>query len=68
VHPGHETSMNYFSCSGGHSVDPTGKRIGTRHAEFVFLHPGGYAGHVVQSAAPKVRNIDALFFKLRWAQ
>jgi hypothetical protein len=49
-------------------VDPTKKRIGTRHAKLVFLHPGGYAGHVVCSGAPRVRNIDALFFKPRWAQ
>jgi hypothetical protein len=38
------------------------------HAELLFLHPGGYAGHVVHSGAPEVRIFDSLFFKLEWAQ
>jgi hypothetical protein len=32
----------------------------------VFLHPIGSAGHVVQSGVSEARNIDALFFVLRW--
>jgi hypothetical protein len=34
----------------------------------VFLHLVSSAGHVVQSSASRARNIDALFFMLRWAQ
>jgi hypothetical protein len=68
VCPGRETSMIYFSYSGGHNADPTKKCVGTCHAELVFLHPGGYVGHIVRSVAPGARNVDALVFKLRWAQ
>jgi hypothetical protein len=42
------------------------KHAGTRYAELVFLHPVGYADHVVHSGAFGVQNIDALFFMLRW--
>jgi hypothetical protein len=30
----------------------------------VFLHPVGFAGHVVHSAASGARNVHALFFML----
>jgi hypothetical protein len=32
----------------------------------MFLHPVGFAGLIVDSRGPGVRNVDALFFKLRW--
>jgi hypothetical protein len=36
----------------------------TRYAEFVFLHPVGSVGHVVNSNPFGAQNVDALFFML----
>jgi hypothetical protein len=36
-------------------------RVGTHHAEHVFLHPVVYAGHVVHSDAFGALNVNALF-------
>jgi hypothetical protein len=44
------------------------KHIRTRYAELMFLHPLGFAGHVVHSSASGLWNSRALFFMLRWAQ
>jgi hypothetical protein len=39
---------------------------GTRYVELLFLHPMGYAGHIVHLGASGERIVDTLFFKLRW--
>jgi hypothetical protein len=38
----------------------------TRYIKLVFLHPVGYVGHVVDSIASLVRNVDTLFFIPGW--
>jgi hypothetical protein len=43
-------------------------RAGTKYAKLVFLHPMGFAGHVVHSGASEKQNIDALFFMLGWTR
>jgi hypothetical protein len=51
VRPGRETSIHYFSCSGGTGTYSTKKRAGTPYAELVFLHPVVSVGDVVYSGA-----------------
>jgi hypothetical protein len=38
--------------------------VRSHYAEHVFLHPVGYAGHVVNSGASGAQNVDTLFFML----
>jgi hypothetical protein len=33
----------------------------------VFLHPVGYAGHIMNSSVSQAREVDAAFFLLMWA-
>jgi hypothetical protein len=36
------------------------------YIELVFLHPMGFAGHVVHFVASAAQNVNALFFMLGW--
>jgi hypothetical protein len=42
------------------------KCVGTHYAKLVFLHPVGSVSHVLNFGTFRARNIDALFFMLRW--
>jgi hypothetical protein len=49
--PGRETSMLYFSCSGGTGTDSIIKHVEARYGELVFLHLVGSVVHIVHSGA-----------------
>jgi hypothetical protein len=40
----------------------------TCDTKLVLLHPVRYGGHVLHSGASRARNIETLYFILRWAQ
>jgi hypothetical protein len=42
------------------------KCVKTRYTELIFLHPVGFAVHIVHFGAPRASNVDALFFMLGW--
>jgi hypothetical protein len=50
VRPGHETSTEYISCSGGPAADPK-KCTGTHYTEHVILHPVQSMGDIGRSGA-----------------
>jgi hypothetical protein len=66
MHPGRETSMHYFSFSGGLGA-VTAKSV-SRHLtlSLCFLHTVGSMGHAVHSGVSKAQHVDALFFMLGW--
>jgi hypothetical protein len=45
--------MHYFSFSTRPGAGFIKKRVGTRHAKSVFLHPVRSAGHVVHAGASR---------------
>jgi hypothetical protein len=61
-------AKHHFSCSGGTGTNSTKKHVGALYAKLVFLHPVGSVGHVVHSGVYRARNVEALFFLLRWDQ
>jgi hypothetical protein len=67
-HPGHETSTQYFSCSGGPGSDGTKARRDMLYRTCVFLHHLGSTGHVVHSGVSRAQNIDTQFFRLGWTR
>jgi hypothetical protein len=68
MRPRRETSMYYFSCSGGPGAVSIKKCAGTGYAKVVFLHSVRSVGHIVHSGASRAQNFDALFFMIGWTR
>jgi hypothetical protein len=66
VCPRRETLTHYSSCSGETNTDSIKSALRHITPNFYFLHPLGSVGHVVLFGASGPRNVDALFFMLRW--
>jgi hypothetical protein len=61
---GTQNDKALFCMVGWDRCDFHKKHSRRRYVEHVFLHPVGYAGHIVHSGASGARNIDTLFFML----
>jgi hypothetical protein len=48
--PGHESSMHYFSCSGGTGMDLIKCALGHNMPNMCFFAFGGICGHIVHSS------------------
>jgi hypothetical protein len=59
-------SMHYFPYSGGTGMDPTNSASGHVTPKLCVLHPVGSLGQLEHSGVCRARNVDALFFTLRW--
>jgi hypothetical protein len=66
VRPGRETSMHYFSCSGGPGAFSIKNNARTHYAKLVFLYLVRSAGHLEHSGVFRARIVDALFFMPGW--
>jgi hypothetical protein len=65
VHLGRETSMHYFSCSGGPGAVSKKKRTRTRYAELVFFESGEiYGSRSAFRCIPSVKHQHTIFHAL----
>jgi hypothetical protein len=66
VHPVHDTSTHYFSCSGGPNAVSIKSALGHITLNLCFAF-GGSVGHIMHFGPSGVRNVNTLFFMLGWA-
>ncbi len=65
VRPGSEMSTHYFSCSAGPGAVSI-KSVLRHYSKLVFLRLVRSTDYVLHSGASEARNVDALYFMLRW--